>query len=62
MQISSNSPRSSRVSVRPRMLLTMILPTCFKAVRSLCGVRFVPLHDHETMPVCPDCTKLYESL
>lgn len=33
-----------------------------KAVRSLCGVRFVPLHDHETMPVCPDCTKLYESL
>ena len=33
-----------------------------KAVRSLCGVRFVPLRDHENMPVCPDCSKLYEAL
>ena len=33
-----------------------------KAVRSLCGVRFVPLQDHANMPVCPECTKLYESL
>lgn len=32
-----------------------------KAVRSLCGVRFVPLQDHENMPVCPECTKLFKS-
>lgn len=33
-----------------------------KAVRAMCGVRFVPSNDHEKLPLCPECDKLYSSL
>ena len=33
-----------------------------KAVRSLCGVSFVPSRDHANLPVCPECSRLYGEL
>lgn len=33
-----------------------------KAVRAMCGVRFVPSSDHEKLPLCPECAQLYSSL
>lgn len=33
-----------------------------RAVRALCGVAFVPIQDHETMPECPKCAEIYAEL
>lgn len=33
-----------------------------KAVRAMCGVRFVPSRDHAKLPLCPECAQLYRSL
>ncbi|MCQ4613087.1 DUF3039 domain-containing protein [Corynebacterium sp. CCUG 51687] len=33
-----------------------------KAVSSLCGTSFVPQSDHEKLPMCPECQKIYEQL
>lgn len=33
-----------------------------KAVRALCGVRFVPSQDHANLPICPECSRVYHSL
>ena len=31
-------------------------------VRSLCGSFFVPMQDHDALPLCPACTEIYEKL
>jgi len=33
-----------------------------KAVRALCGKKWVPSHDPQKYPVCPICKEIYEGL
>lgn len=33
-----------------------------KALRSMCGVYFVPTQDHGSLPTCPQCHELYSAL
>ena len=33
-----------------------------KAVRALCGKKWIPGRDPSKFPVCPDCQKIYERL
>lgn len=33
-----------------------------KAVRALCGKKWIPGRDPEKFPVCPDCKKVYERM
>lgn len=33
-----------------------------KAVRALCGKKWVPTRDPERFPVCPDCKRVYENM
>ena len=33
-----------------------------KAVRALCGKKWIPGRDPEKFPVCPDCKRIYERM
>ena len=33
-----------------------------KAVRALCGKKWVPSHDPEKYPICPACKAIFESM
>ncbi|QWS32390.1 DUF3039 domain-containing protein [Curtobacterium aetherium] len=33
-----------------------------KAVKALCGKKWIPGRDPEKFPVCPDCKKIYEKM
>ena len=33
-----------------------------KAVRALCGKKWVPAHDPEKYPICPTCKAIFESI
>jgi hypothetical protein len=33
-----------------------------RAVRALCGVFFVPFQDHESMPICPECSEVRDMM